>query len=212
MAKRRRGGRRTRFNFGSGKSMVRKGVSTVKASLPIFGGVIANGLLTNWLSGTAWLAPYTRKGIGNFALGIADAGLLGWATSFVKKDLANQVFIGGIVGQLGCTFQALMQGGFKAAFGLGDDGMDGFGNINPNPYTQYSFQGMGNFTTPGAVASAIPSESSMSQYSLPHTNAQFMAPPQTPAQGAMAMPMHHHENAAVGAVLGTDDGMMGMIG
>ncbi len=206
MAKRRRGGKRSRFNIGSVRGIAGKIKNSAVGVVPILGGVIANGLFTNWLSGKI---PYTRKGIGNIVLGIADAGLMGLAASYIPgvRNIGNQVFLGGVVGTLGCAFQNLMTGGFKSAFGLGDD-LDGLYDINPNPYTGYSFQGMGNFTTPGAVARAIPSESTMSQYALPGANAQFVAPPQTPMQAASAGHMADYEPSAVGAMLGQDMGMM----
>lgn len=201
MAKRRRGGRRSRFNYGL-RSIAGKVKNSAVGVVPILGGVIANGLFTNWLSQKI---PYTRKGIGNIVLGIADAGLIGLAASYLPmRNVGNQVFMGGVVGTLGCAFQNLMTGGFHAAFGLGDD-LDGF----PDPYfANTGISGMGNFTTPGAIAHAFPSGPTMSQYALPGSNAQFVAPPQTPHQAASAGHMADYEGPAVGAMLGQDQGMM----
>lgn len=202
MAKRRRGGRRSRFNIGSVRGIAGKIKNSAVGVVPILGGVIANGLFTNWLSAKI---PYTRKGIGNIVLGIADAGLIGLAASYLPmRNVGNQVFMGGVVGTLGCAFQNLMTGGFKAAFGLGDD-LDGF----PDPwFANTGISGMGNFTTPGAIAHAFPSGPTMSQYGLPGASAQFVAPPQTPHQAAMAGSMADYEPGAVGAMLGQDQGMM----
>lgn len=223
MAKRRsRRGRSVRFNMGSALSAPR--LNGLKGSLslknltgiaPIFAGVLVNGLSTNFFSQKI---PYTKKGIGNIVLGTVSAGLLGMATKAVTKNKAigDSMFIGGVVGVLGCAFQNLTKpgGGFKEVFGLGDD-MEGF---EPSAWsemgTNQGFQGMGNFTTPQGVANAIPTESSMNQYSLPTTNAQFvpqaaMQMPHTVNQGHHARHMADHEGEALGAMMagvGENDG------
>ncbi len=216
MAKRKRGGRRSRFNFGFSTPKKSGFLAALKPSnmvgvLPILGGVIADGIFTKFLGEKI---PYTRRGIGSIALGIAGAGLIGMVGRYGSKALGDGLFVGGMVGTLGCAFQGLMTQGVRS-LSLGDD-LDGFGDINPNPWTQYSFQGMGNFTTPGAIAHAMPSESTMSQYSLPNTNAQFMPQaqlqmPQTPAQGYQARHMADYESGAVGAMMSGSDDVSGMV-
>ncbi len=208
MAKRRsRRGRSVRFNLGSALSAPRlkglKGSLSLKnltGIAPIFAGVVVNGLSTNFFSSKI---PYTKKGLGNIALGMVSAGLLGMATTAVtkKKVLGDSAFIGGVVGVLGCTLQTIMHGGgFKAAFGLGGD--DYLGN--------WSNDGLGAFITPQGIANAIPSESTMNQYALPSTNAQFMPQgrmqmPHTPAQGAQARSMADFEGEALGAAMGSHE-------
>ncbi len=201
---RRRGGRRARFNMGSMKGALDAfKVRNVVGVMPILAGVIVDGLATKMLSEKI---PYTRRGLGNIVLGAALAGVTGVVGQLVtrSKSIGQGLFVGGMVGTLGCAFQSFMQDGLRSL---------SLGEMNPNPFTSYSFQGMeglDNFTTPQAIAAAINSESPISQYSLPNVNAQFVAPPQTPAQGMAARRMADYEGGAIGAVLGQDEstGMM----
>ncbi len=201
---RRRGGRRARFNMGG--SLGRTGLlnafnpKNLVGVMPILAGVIADGLATKVLSDKI---PYTKRGLGNIALGIATAGGIGMLTRWVTKNrqISDGVFVGGVVGTLGCAFQSFMQSGLSSL---------SLGNWD-SPFTNYGFNGMGTFVTPQAIGSAISSESSISQYALPAANAQFMPQmqmPQTPAQGASARHMVDYESGAIGSVLGQDEGVM----
>ncbi len=212
MAKRRGRGRHVRFNMGSLSSMLKTpsgGRSFLDGfkpknfagTAPIIGGVIVSGLIQTHASN---LIPYTKKGIGNIALGIAAAGITGLLGNFAGKGIGESAFIGGMVGTLGCAFKAFQETGLHSLALSGEF----------DPLTQgYGINGMGAFISPNLIASAIPSGGTQSQYALPASNAQFvpmqqMQVPQTPAQGANARHMADFEGAAVGAMLGKgDDGM-----
>ncbi len=198
MSRKRRGGRRARFNMGF-TSPKQKGLfdalkpNNLVGVTPILAGVIANGMLTKVLSDKI---PYTRKGIGNIVLGLGGAGLIGMLGRYANKSLGEGLFVGSVVGTLGCAFQNFMTDGIKS-LSLGD--------VNPYPFTEYGFNGMGQFVSPQQVSGAITAEGTIGQYSLPHTNAQFqpmMAPPQTPAQHASVRGMSDNDSGAIGAVLG----------
>ncbi len=207
MAKRKRGGRRSRFNFGFSAPKKVGLTAFLKPSnyvgvLPILGGVIIDGIFTKFVGDKS---KYTRSGIGNIALGVIGAGLLGGLAGAANRQLGEGLFVGGMVGTAGCAFQNFMQGGFKHAFGLGDE------SNWYSPVGHGTFMGMGNFTSPGAIASAIPSESTMAQYSLPNTNAQFlpgaaMQPAQTPNQAHQARHMADMESSMIGSMMaGSED-------
>ncbi len=163
---------------------------------PILGGVIANGLVTKVLSDKI---PYTKKGIGNIALGLINSGLLGMLGRYANKQIGDGLFVGGVVGTLGCAFQGFMKEGVRS-LSLSDD-LDGWSS-------EHFGGNLGNFTTPNAVAAAFSSAGPIAQYSLPHSNAQFvpnMAPPQTPAQGGQVRGVSDDmQAAALGAVLGNE--------
>ncbi len=209
MSRKRRGGRRSRFNMGfsmpkqSGSIFDALKPKNLVGVTPILAGVIADGMLTKVLSEKI---PYTKRGIGGIVLGLGNAGLIGMLGRYASKSLGEGLFVGGVLGTLGCAFQAFMQDGLKSL---------SLGNFD-TPFTQYGFTGMGTFVSPQQVAGAITSEGAIGQYSLPNTNAQFaqLAPPQTPAQamqtgGRMS---DHQEGQAIGAVLGNEGtDMMGMM-
>lgn len=212
-SKRRGGARSVRFNFGSISTPKSKGgvldglhPKNWVGVAPILGGVILDGLLTKTLSDKI---PYTKKGLGNIALGLAGAGVFRMLGSYSKsadvKAIANGMFLGGVVGTLGCALQGFLKDGLKS-LSLGD--MDGDWS---------GFQGMGDmgaFITPQGIANAIPSGDTMSQYSLPAANAQFvpmLAPPQKPVQQSQVSGMSDNDMGAIGAVLDNEgSGMMGM--
>lgn len=220
MSRKRRGGRRARFNFGFTSPKSKGMLDGLNAKnlvgvAPIFAGVVANGILTKVLGEKI---PYTSKGIGNIALGLASAGVLGMATRYASKPMGDGVFVGGVVGVLGCAFKNFMEEGLKS-LSLGD-----YDDINPNPFHAHSFMGMGQFVSPQQITGAIPSGGTQSQYSLPNSNAQWqpgahhhghhmhaqLAPPQTPMQAHTAGNMSDYEGSAIGSVLGQDAEMMGM--
>lgn len=224
MARRRgRRGRHVRFNAGSLMAAPRQsggrwGLGSLKpgalmrnmtGAIPILAGVVADGMFTKSLGSKI---PYTGRGIGQIALGLAGAGLLRMVGNYANRQLGEGLFVGGVVGTLGCAFQNFMRDGLRS-LSLSDD-LDGFGyndTINSNPYTNNSFMGMGQFVSPGQIASAFPSESTGAQYSLPNANAQ-MQPAHTPAQAASARRMSDYEGAAIGAMLGdSGDGMSGIL-
>lgn len=205
MRKRHRRGRRgVRFNMGSLGGML----STPKQHglldalkpknlvgvTPILAGVVANGIVTKMLSSKI---PYTRGGIGNIALGLVDAGLIGLAARALKQGkIGEGLFVGGVVQTLGCALQSVMQHGLRALSLSGaDDHFD-------------ERFGMGEFVSPNQIGRAIPSQGGISQYGLPHANAQYMpsaqlSPPPTPAMAAQARGVSDYEaQAAIGAVLG----------
>ena len=105
-SKRRGGARSVRFNFGSISTPKSKGgvldglhPKNWVGVAPILGGVILDGLLTKTLSDKI---PYTKKGLGNIALGLAGAGVFRMLGSYSKsadvKAIANGMFLGGVVG------------------------------------------------------------------------------------------------------------------
>lgn len=206
--------RHTRFNMGF-KSPTRSGSifdafkpNNLVGVTPILAGVIADGMATKMLSQHI---PYTKKGIGSIILGIANAGLIGMVGGYANKQLGNGLFVGGVVGTLGCAFQGFMQDGLKSLSLSGDN----FSEFNDHSH----FQGMGTFVSPGQVNHAIHSGGSMSQYSLPNTNAQFVGHhaqlpmPQTPVQHSHVQGMSDNDMGAIGAVMGQDSGagMEGMM-
>lgn len=211
MSRKRRGGRRSRFNMGFSSPKSRGLLDAFKPAnlvgvTPILAGVIADGLVTKMLSDKI---PYTKRGIGNIVLGIGSAGLIGMLGRYANKSLGDGLFVGGVVGTLGCAFQAFMQDGLKSLSLSGsawsDERFAGFGG---SAWSDERFAGMGNFTSPMAAAAAISSSGegmANSQYSLPAANAQFVAPPQTPAQHMHAHGTSDHDHAAIGAVLGDND-------
>ncbi len=196
MSRKRHGGRRSRFNMGFSSPKSKGLLDAFKPSnlvgvTPILAGVILDGLVTKALSDKI---PYTKHGIGNVALGIANAGLLGMLGRYANKSLGDGIFVGGMVGTLGCLFQSFMQDGLKSL---------SLGSFD-SPFTQNGFQGMGAFITPQGISSAIPSGDTMSQYSLPAANAvygQTMQMPQTPAQGHSAQHMGEFEGAALASAM-----------
>lgn len=202
MSRKRHGGRRSRFNMGFTNPKSKGLLDAFKPSnlvgvTPILAGVILDGLVTKALSDKI---PYTKKGIGNIALGIANAGLLGMLGRYANKSLGDGIFVGGVVGTLGCFFQSFMTEGLKSLSlsGIGPD---------------YNFNALGAFITPQGISTAIPSGDTMSQYSLPAANAvygQSMQMPQTPAQGHHAQNMGDFEGAALASAMGSDGDMMGM--
>ncbi len=204
--------RRTRFNLGfsspkrSGSIFDAFKPNNLVGVTPILGGVVLNGIVAKFLSEKI---PYTRKGIGNIVLGLASAGGLGMLAKYANKQMGDGVFVGGVVGTLGCAFQNFMADGMKSLSLSG--AYDSF--------TDHGFNGMGTFVSPQQVSSAMPSEGMISQYSLPATNAQFspgmhaqLAPPQTPMQHSQTRGISDYDGGAIGAVLGQDDagGMMGV--
>lgn len=226
MARGRKRGRHVRRNAGlsSYMSMPRRsggtlGLASLKpkailhnltGAVPILAGVVADGMFSRMLGSKI---PYTGKGIGQVALGLAGAGLLRMVGNYANRALGEGLFIGGVVGTLGCAFQNFMREGIHS-LALSDD-LDGFSDVNANPYTQYSFQGMGQFVSPGQVQNAFSAGSAMPQYSLPNANAAYMPraglqPAQTPAQAAGARSMAEYEGAALAAVTGDDNGMSGI--
>ncbi len=173
---------------------------------PILAGVVLNGLGTEALSNKI---PYTKKGIGNIALGLGVSGLLGMLGRYANKQLGDGIFIGGVVGTLGCAFQRFMApgGGFKSLSLSGDNYLDGWANEQ--------FGGnLGTFVSPEQISHAFSSQSPIAQYSLPNTNAQFMrlAPPQTPMQAQQARGVSDIEQGnAIGAVLGNEEDISGIM-
>lgn len=212
MAKHRRG-RRARHNAGSlSLSAPRQSglldafkVKNLTGATPVLAGVIANGLVTRMLASKI---PYTQRGIGNIALGIGTAGILGMLARHINKAAGEGVFTGGIVGTLGCAFQEFMKPGVGLkAFALSGE-MDG--------WSDERLSGLGQFISPGQIANAFTDGSTLSQYSLPNTNANFVPPtqmqvPQSPAQAHAARPMGDYESSAIGAVLGQDEGVSGIM-
>lgn len=183
----------------------------LSGAVPILAGVVADGMFAKMLGSKI---PYTGKGIGHVALGLAGAGLLRMVGNYASRSLGEGLFIGGVVGTLGCAFQNFMREGIHS-LALSDD-LDGFSTgINVNSYTDQSFQGMGQFVSPGQIQNAFSAGSTMPQYGLPHANAQYMPqamlqPAHTPAQAASARSMAEHEGAALAAVTGDGDGLSGI--
>lgn len=197
MARGRRG-RRNGFSFSAPRS---KGIfdalkpTNLVGVAPLFVGVIGNGLAQRTL---ASVIPYTKRGLGSILLGVSTAGLLGMLGRYASKAMGDGIFVGGLVGTLGCAVQDVRQGGLMNALRITN-----MGDFS-EPF------GMGNFTSPGAIANAFQSEGTIGQYSLPNSNAQFipqpgMQMPQTPAQGQQARQMSDYEGSAIGAMLGQDD-------
>lgn len=201
--------RRTRFNLGfsspkrSGSIFDAFKPNNLVGVAPILGGVILDGIVTKFLSEKI---PYTRKGIGNIVLGLGSAGVLGMLAKYGNKQLGDGIFVGGVVGTLGCAFQNFMTDGLKSLSLSGSDWH--------NSFTDHGFNGMGTFVSPQQISSAMTSEGTIGQYSLPASNAQFqqLAPPQTPMQHHHARGVSDYDSGAIGAVLGQDgdSGMMGM--
>ncbi len=177
---------------------------------PILAGVIVNGLATKVISDKV---PYTKKGIGNIALGLINSGLMGMLGRYANKQIGDGIFVGGVVGTLGCAFQSFMKDGVRS-LSLSDD-LDGLSSDWASERFGGNLNGLDNFTTPQAIMSAQPSEGAMAQYSLPQSNAQFMprmAPPQTPMQAQQARGVSDYEQStAIGAVLGGEDDISGIM-
>ncbi len=197
MRKRQRGGRRSRFNSGKIFKGIGDGLSPKKmvATLPVLGGVILDGLATKFLGSKI---PYTSRGIGAIGLGIVNAGLIGMLAKLTTKSakLGDGLFIGGIVGTLGCAFQGLMTEGVRSL------ALSGWSDT-----MHVGFEGLGTFVGPSNTASAFTMDSNISSYGRPDTNAQFMPSaqlqaPHTPAQHHQVQGMSDNDSAAIGAVLG----------
>lgn len=187
--------------------------------VPIIGGYAIGAMVSGYLSKKI---PYTSKGIGNLALSLASAGVLGaTAGQFLGKSVGGGVLIGAIVEPLARTFNEITTKGLSALSlaGWSDDRLDDRFNANVlgSPFGERLGDRFGNvgaqlgdFTTPGQITGANPTESSMSQYSLPAAT-QANVIPQTqfsPAGGGQhPSPAQAHEDAAVAAAMDSS-GMM----
>ncbi len=167
---------------------------------PILGGYIANALFTSAMSK---FIPYTNAGAGSYLLGLVNSGLLGLAAKhFVGAEFARGMVVGARAEPIVRALKDISTGGLSALSlkGWDEDGLsERFGasgkfedrpgalqdNIRGQPF-------LGDFTTPGQVGSAQPTESSTSQYSLPAAGAQAPTPQQT---------MQAYENDAVAAAM-----------
>lgn len=155
-----------------------KVAKNVMGVAPIVGGVIANSMLTSYLAG---VIPMTKKGVGNYALGLAGAGIIGGLGALINSDVGKGALIGGVVETLGRVVRDVREKGLSAlSLGdLGDDysdpawGFQGLGSGQSVPAEDLS--GLNDFVTPGAIQRAFPSESTMTQYSLPAASAPVRA-------------------------------------
>jgi len=159
---------------GSGKIMDAVSPKNLMGVMPVVAGVIANSMLTGMLAGKI---PMTKGGVGNYALGIAGAGVVGGLGSLISADVGSGAFIGGVVEVVGRIVKDIRDKGFGAISlsGLDDDEAPDLSGFGEGPYQDpyaAGFQGMGEFITPRAIQAAIPSESTQSQYALPQATAQ----------------------------------------
>ncbi len=158
--------------------------------VPVVAGVAMNNLLTNAL---AKQTKYTQGGIGKYALGLIDAGLLYWGTSYLSKNASKGVLVGAMVEVLGEALKDMMMHGVVGALkptGIGawsDDGMSSW----DQPVWNAGFQGMNNFLSPREVQSAVPSMSPFTQYAMPEPNAVQAPPPPMPPQAHPGGGGHH---------------------
>jgi hypothetical protein len=155
---------------------------------PILGGYVANALFTSAMSK---FIPHTQSGIGSYALGLVNSGLLGLlAKRFVGAEFARGMVIGARAEPIVRLVRDVSAGGLSALSLKGIDGQfeDRPGALEDNIIGQT----LGDFTTPGQVGRAQPTESSTSQYSLPAAGAQAPAPQQS---------MHAYENDCVSAAM-----------
>ncbi len=160
----------------------------VSGVVPILGGYIANALFTSAMSK---FIPHTQSGLGSYALGLVNSGLLGLvARRFVGQDFARGMVIGARAEPIVRLVRDVNAGGLAALSLKGIDGQfeDRPGALEDNIIGQT----LGDFSTPGQISSAQPSESSTSQYSLPSAGAQAPAPQQA---------MHAYENDCVSAAM-----------
>ncbi len=152
--------------------------------MPLIAGVVANNLVTGTIAKIK--VPLLQKGVGNYALGLLDAALLGWAgTSMVGKQFGNSIKVGGWVEVLGRAIHDMMSHGVVEALkpglsGIDDMGVPGYWAASafkghmPLPLEQTAFQGfmgMNDFVSPGAIANAFPAQQNYMQYAMPNSNA-----------------------------------------
>ena len=186
MAKRRGRGRGLRLlglNMGSvsmaapkseGKVYDALKLKNVTGVVPVVAGVIANSMLTGFAAGRV---PYTSKGIGNYGLGLLGAGVVGGLGALISPQVGAGALIGAVVETLGRVVKDVREKGF-GAFSLSgmDDAQDppwgfsGMGDGYQDP--AWGFRGMGSgqsvpaemlsgvgeFVTPRAISTAMPSE------------------------------------------------------
>jgi len=155
---------------------------------PILGGYIANALFTSAISK---FIPHTQSGLGSYVLGLVNSGLLGLvAKRFVGAEFARGMVIGARAEPIVRLVRDVNASGMSALSLKGVDGQfeDRPGALEDNIIGQT----LGDFTTPGQVGGAQPTESSTSQYSLPSAGAQAPAPQQA---------MHAYEQDCVGAAM-----------
>lgn len=197
-------GRRRRFNIGKLLSMGRPGTITSGVSakavvgvVPLIAGVLANNIMTGAIAKAG--IPYTQKGLGNYVLGLIDAGLLGWGGSYVSKDFGRSVRIGGMVEVLGRALHDIMSHGVGALKptnmgDFGDMGVPGYwaqspfyGTVPPSrltdPFSTSGFQGMADFADPRQIAGAIPTQGQYMNYAMPNANAVAAPMPGQAGQG-----------------------------
>jgi hypothetical protein len=82
--------------------------SVLMSTVPVIGGALGNKMLSGFLSG--FMPSMLQSGIGNYALGIASAGLLGAGVGMVSPRYASSVFFGGIVEVMMRMFKSYIPG------------------------------------------------------------------------------------------------------
>lgn len=169
----------------------------ISGVVPIIGGYALNAIVSNY---TAGKIPMTKTGIGNYALSLVNAGLLGALAGMVfGKNVGSSVLTGAIVEPVVRAVRDVSNSGFSAlslkAYDNEDIFQDRPGALTDNIIGQQT--ALGDFTTPGQITGASPTESSMSQYSLPQATAQ-VAPQQT---------MQAYEDAVVAEAMQSAGGM-----
>lgn len=189
--------------------------SNLAGLVPIFAGAVINNMLTSLASK---YVPYTGKGLGNYALGLASAGIVGSAAAMINPKFGKAALIGGAVEVASRVFADVQRDGMKALT-LGQD-LNGWGPMegvsDGGTADQWSggFQGMNDFVTPQGIQSVIQSGPVMSQYSLPAATAaagqaQLTAGPTGPsvaAASAKAKTMADYESSVLSEVISDDSG------
>lgn len=140
----------------------------LKGALPLFIGAAANTLATSLIgprvSGALGLSG-DMLNLGTLGLGLATAGLLGYAARMVKPEYTNGVFAGAMGQVLYSAWKMYGADKLQAATGLG--GFDGLGlcgacpsccgmgeSLTPDDIMRAS--NLGDVLTPEAVAAAVP--------------------------------------------------------
>lgn len=167
--------------------------------VPVIGGYAINAMISGYIAGKI---PMIKSGAGNYALGLVSAGLIGAAAgAILGRNVGEGVFTGAVVEPIVRAVRDVSSKGFGALGLSGWEGSESWefqdlpGALTDNVRGQPV--GMGDFSTPGQITAAMPTESSTSQYSLPAATAQV-----TPQQRMQA-----YEDAVVAEAMNSQGGM-----
>jgi hypothetical protein len=160
--------------------------------VPVVGGVIANGMLTKFAAEKLPLG-FVKKGLGNYALGLVGAGVIGAVGGRINPRVGHSMFIGAVVETLSRLVSDLSSQGMSAL------SLSNYPTDENLVMANGTMSGLSDFVTPMQIENARPIDSQAGQYPLP-----------APAVHHQAAQQQHYEAAVLSEMIMDQPDQRGM--